>query len=78
MVGSRWHVKVGYIYLPGTFYENIKSAWESAEVNGTCLSGTFFLKIFKAPGKVPNAHYQGIVKETMYDNWRQCKDVNLS
>ena len=46
-------MKVGYIYLPGTFYENIKSAWESAEVNGTCLSGTFFLKIFKAPGKVP-------------------------
>ena len=21
-------------FLPGTFYENIKSAWESAKVNG--------------------------------------------
>ena len=34
------------------FYENIKSAWQSAEANYTLLPGTFFMKILKVPGKV--------------------------
>ena len=29
------------------FYENIKSAWQSAEANYTLLPGTFFMKILK-------------------------------
>ena len=36
----RSQVKVMYILLPGTFLENITSAWENAEVNGTFLPGT--------------------------------------
>ena len=36
----RSQVKVRYILLPGTFLENITSAWENAEVNGTFLPGT--------------------------------------
>ena len=35
----RWQVagESKVYFLPGTFYANIKSAWESAEVNGTFL-----------------------------------------
>ena len=39
-------------FLPGTFHEDIKRAWESAEVNDTFLPGTFSFKILKVPGKV--------------------------
>ena len=46
VVGGRWQVKVRYIFLPGTFYENIKSAWESAKVNDTFCQ-TLFTKILK-------------------------------
>ena len=38
--------EVRYIFLPGTFYENIKSAWESAKVNDTFCQ-TLFTKILK-------------------------------
>ena len=34
--------------LPGTFYENIKSAWEIKEVKSTFLPGTFYENIKRA------------------------------
>ena len=46
VAGGRWQVDVRYIFLPGTFYENIKSAWESAKVNDTFCQ-TLFTKILK-------------------------------
>ena len=46
VAGGRWQVEVRYIFLPGTFYENIKSAWESAKVNDTFCQ-TLFTKILK-------------------------------
>ena len=48
-MGGRWQESKVY-FLPGTFYANIKSAWESAEVNGT----------------IQSAHCQGIIKKKQW------------
>ena len=34
--GSKWH------FLPGTFFENIKCAWEHADAKNTSSPGTFY------------------------------------
>ena len=34
--GSKWH------FLPGTFFENIKCAWERADAKNTSSPGTFY------------------------------------
>ena len=34
--------EIRYIFVPGTFYENIKSAWESAEAKDTFLTAIFY------------------------------------
>ena len=34
--GSKWH------FLPGTFIENIKCAWERADAKNTSSPGTFY------------------------------------
>ena len=44
--GSQVAGESNVYFLPGTFYENIKSAWESAKVNDT-FCRTLFTKILK-------------------------------
>ena len=34
--GSKWH------FLPGTFFENIKCAWERVDAKNTSSPGTFY------------------------------------
>ena len=40
------------LFCQALFYENFKSARQSAEANYTFLAGIFFMKILKVPGKV--------------------------
>ena len=71
----RSQVKVRYILLPGTFLENITSAWENAEVNGTFLPGTSLWKYSKYLGKCPLPEHCQRNNGCFY--WRQCQNVAI-
>ena len=71
----RSQVKLRYILLPGTFLENITSAWENAEVNGTFLPGTSLWKYSKYLGKCPLPEHCQRNNGCFY--WRQCQNVAI-
>ena len=60
VAGGRWQVAGGtatvacgrYIFLPGTFYENIKKVPGKVRKQITLFARHLFMKILKVPGKV--------------------------